>query len=102
MAVRGARGARMAAPDTLVAYWTEHRAQLRQSESQRAVLTNYVLAVAAEAADVLAFNEVVPALVDYYLAKRTQTGLQLHRLVQGVIRARHPQTPTAPPRPATP
>jgi hypothetical protein len=37
----------MAAPDTLVAYWSEHRAQLRQSESQRAVLTNYVLAVAA-------------------------------------------------------
>ena len=37
----------MAAPDTLVAYWSEHRAQLRQSESQRAVLTNYVLVVAA-------------------------------------------------------
>jgi hypothetical protein len=38
----------MAAPDsTVLAYWGEHRAQLRQSESQRAVLTNYVLAVAA-------------------------------------------------------
>jgi hypothetical protein len=38
----------MAAPEsTVVAYWSEHRAQLRQSESQRAVLTNYVLAVAA-------------------------------------------------------
>jgi hypothetical protein len=38
----------MAAPDSAVlAYWGEHRAQLRQSESQRAVLTNYVLAVAA-------------------------------------------------------
>jgi hypothetical protein len=38
----------MAAPDNaVVAYWAEQRAQLRQSESQRAVLTNYVLAVAA-------------------------------------------------------
>jgi hypothetical protein len=38
----------MAPPDSaVVAYWGEHRAQLRQSESQRAVLTNYVLAVAA-------------------------------------------------------
>src|SRR5580693_9786162 len=37
----------MATPDTLVAYWGEHRTQLRQSESQRAVLTNYVLAIAA-------------------------------------------------------
>ena len=31
----------------MVAFWSEHRAQLRQSESQRAVLTNYVLAIAA-------------------------------------------------------
>ena len=37
----------MTAPDTLLAYWSEHREQLRQSESQRAVLTNYVLAIAA-------------------------------------------------------
>ena len=38
----------MTVPDSaVVAYWSEHRAQLRQSESQRAVLTNYVLAVAA-------------------------------------------------------
>ena len=38
----------MAAPDNaVVAYWAEHRAQLRQSESQRAVLTNYALALAA-------------------------------------------------------
>ena len=33
--------------NTVVAYWSEHRAQLRQSESQRAVLTNFVLAIAA-------------------------------------------------------
>ena len=38
----------MTVPDSVVVtYWGEHRAQLRQSESQRAVLTNYVLAVAA-------------------------------------------------------
>jgi hypothetical protein len=42
------RGILMAAPESaLVAYWSEQRAQLRQSESQRAVLTNYVLAIAA-------------------------------------------------------
>jgi hypothetical protein len=49
--------------------------------------------LATAAADVLAFNEVIAMLVDYSLAKRTQAGLQLHRLVQGVIRARAPGTP---------
>ncbi len=44
--------------------------------------------LAAAAADPLAFGEVIGTLVDYSLAKRTQAGLQLHRLVQGVIRAR--------------
>lgn len=29
-----------------MAYWTEQRAQLRQSENQRSVLTNYVLTIA--------------------------------------------------------
>ena len=29
------------------AYWNEHRQQLRQSESQRAVLTNYILVIAS-------------------------------------------------------
>jgi hypothetical protein len=48
------------------------------------------------AADVLAFNEVIATLVGYSLAKRTQAGLHLHRLVQGVIRARDPDTPAAP------
>jgi hypothetical protein len=33
--------------DAILAYWTEHRQQLRQSESQRAVLTNYVLVIAS-------------------------------------------------------
>jgi hypothetical protein len=30
-----------------LAYWKEHREQLRQSESQRAVMTNYILLIAA-------------------------------------------------------
>jgi hypothetical protein len=33
--------------DAVLAYWHEHREQLRQSENQRAVLTNYVLAITA-------------------------------------------------------
>jgi hypothetical protein len=33
--------------DAVLAYWQEHREQLRQSENQRAVLTNYVLVIAA-------------------------------------------------------
>jgi hypothetical protein len=38
----------MAAPDNaVVAYWGEHRTQLRHSERERAVLTNCVLAAAA-------------------------------------------------------
>jgi hypothetical protein len=45
--------------------------------------------LSAAAPDPLAFSEVIGTLVDYSLAKRTQSGLQLHRLVQGVIRARH-------------
>jgi uncharacterized membrane protein YbhN (UPF0104 family) len=30
-----------------LAYWSEHRDQLRQSETQRALLTNYLLVIAA-------------------------------------------------------
>jgi len=33
--------------DAVLAYWKDHREQLRQSESQRGVLTNYVLLIAA-------------------------------------------------------
>jgi hypothetical protein len=33
--------------DATLAFWAEQRAQLRQSENQRAVLTNYVLTIAA-------------------------------------------------------
>jgi hypothetical protein len=38
----------MTAPDdATLAFWNEQRAQLRQSENQRSVLTNYVLTIAA-------------------------------------------------------
>jgi hypothetical protein len=38
----------VAAPDdATLAYWSEQRSQLRQSETQRSVLTNYVLTIAA-------------------------------------------------------
>jgi hypothetical protein len=43
--------------------------------------------LAEAAADTLAFNETVAALVDFSLAKRTMSGLQLHRLVQAALRA---------------
>jgi len=33
--------------ETVLAYWSEHRQQLRQSENQRAVLTNYILVIVA-------------------------------------------------------
>ncbi len=39
--------------------------------------------------DRLAFTDTVAVIVDYSLAKRTAAGLQLHRLVQAAIRARH-------------
>jgi hypothetical protein len=36
-----------AAGDAVLEHWREHREQFRQSENQRAVLTNYVLVIAA-------------------------------------------------------
>jgi hypothetical protein len=33
--------------DTVLAYWKDNREQMRQSEDQRAVLTNYILLIAA-------------------------------------------------------
>jgi tetratricopeptide (TPR) repeat protein len=44
--------------------------------------------------DVLAFTDVVEAVVDYSLAKRTPSGLVFHRLVQAAIRARHATSET--------
>ena len=52
--------------------------------------------LSSAAADPLAFTEAVAALVDYSLAKRTASGLQLHRLVQAAIRARHDRMPLPP------
>ncbi len=37
----------MTSSPALLAFWTEHRNQMRQSETQRATLTNYILALAA-------------------------------------------------------
>jgi hypothetical protein len=45
--------------------------------------------LATAATDRLAFTDTVAVVVDYSLAKRTPAGLQLHRLVQAAIRARH-------------
>src|SRR5690349_3838341 len=33
--------------ETVLAYWNEHRQQLRQSENQRSVLTNYIMVIVA-------------------------------------------------------
>ena len=33
--------------DAMLAYWKEHREQLRQSENQRAVMTNFILVITA-------------------------------------------------------
>jgi hypothetical protein len=48
-------------PDTAtLAYWNEHRQQLRQSESQRATLTNYVLVITAALTGLVAQYEFGP------------------------------------------
>jgi tetratricopeptide (TPR) repeat protein len=47
--------------------------------------------LSSAAADRLALGDTVAVLVDYSLAKRTPAGVQLHRLVQATIRARHNQ-----------
>jgi tetratricopeptide (TPR) repeat protein len=44
--------------------------------------------LATAAADELAFNDAIGVLVDYSLIRRTAAGLQVHRLIQGEIRAR--------------
>ena len=42
-------------------------------------------------ADPLLFNNALATVVDYSMAKRSESGLQLHRLVQTAIRSRHPK-----------
>jgi len=49
--------------------------------------------LATTAADELAFNDAIGVLVDYSLLKRTDAGLQVHRLLQGALRARHATQP---------
>lgn len=49
--------------------------------------------LSSAAGDPLAFSDTIAVLVDYSLAKRTAAGLQLHRLVQATIRARHELDP---------
>jgi hypothetical protein len=41
--------------------------------------------------DPLLFNNALASVVDYSMAKRSESGLQLHRLVQTAIRSRHPK-----------
>jgi hypothetical protein len=53
------------------------------------------LATAAD--DELAFDEAIAILVDYSLLKRAETGLQIHRVLQGALRARHQRRPPAAP-----
>jgi tetratricopeptide (TPR) repeat protein len=48
------------------------------------------------AGDPLTFTEAVGTLVDYSLARRTDAGLLLHRLVQAVIRQSRPDQPDDP------
>jgi hypothetical protein len=47
----------MAESSAVLAYWAEQRAQLRQSESQRAVLTNYVLVLVTAATGLVVQQE---------------------------------------------
>ena len=53
--------------------------------------------LATAAADELAFDEAIAVLVDYSLLKRTETGLQIHRVLQGALRGRHQQQPSSAP-----
>jgi tetratricopeptide (TPR) repeat protein len=45
--------------------------------------------LASVVADPLSYTEAVAVLVDYSLARRTPTGLQVHRLLQAAIREQH-------------
>jgi TIR domain-containing protein/NB-ARC domain-containing protein len=45
--------------------------------------------LAAAAGDELAFDEAIAVLADYSLLKRTEFGLQIHRVLQDALRARH-------------
>jgi hypothetical protein len=47
--------------DVVLAYWAEHRQQLRQSENQRAVLTNYILVIVTAVSGFIVQQNLKPA-----------------------------------------
>jgi type IV secretory pathway TrbF-like protein len=47
--------------EVVLAYWSEQRQQMRQSEDQRAVLTNYVLVIASALAGLAVQQGLTPA-----------------------------------------
>src|SRR5690242_554951 len=47
--------------DLVLAYWRDHRDQLRQSENQRAVLTNYMLIIVAALSGFIVQQQLKPA-----------------------------------------
>jgi xanthosine utilization system XapX-like protein len=47
--------------DVVLAYWNEHRQQLRQSENQRATMTNFVLVIAAALSGLIVQQKFVTA-----------------------------------------
>ncbi len=49
--------------DTVLAYWNEHRQQLRQSENQRSVLTNYILVIVAALSGFIVQQGLRPATI---------------------------------------
>ncbi|MEU4389885.1 hypothetical protein [Kribbella sp. NPDC023855] len=50
-------------PEMVLAYWSEHRAQLRQSESQRAVMTNYILLITTAVSGFIVQQNLKPATI---------------------------------------
>src|SRR2546421_10674941 len=49
--------------DVVVAYWRDHRDQLRQSENQRAALTHYVLIIVAALSGFVVQQQFRPATI---------------------------------------
>jgi hypothetical protein len=47
--------------DLVLAYWAEHRTQLRQCETQRSVLTNYILVIVAALTGLIVQQQVQPS-----------------------------------------
>jgi tetratricopeptide (TPR) repeat protein len=111
-----ARGQVSGRPDTIATLWDISLEQIRAEKPAAVQLLDACAYLSPEAippdlftshprelleplssavADPLAFADTVAILVDYSLMKRTVTGLQLHRLAQAAIRARHVRLPGA-------